>query len=56
MIKEKNEKEYKHVYVYTHMCECASESLCYTPETKATLYVNYTSLKKNKKLNRFGKY
>ena len=37
MIKEKNEKEYKHVCVYTHMCECASESLCSTPETNTTV-------------------
>ena len=42
MIKEKNGKEYKYVYVYAHMCECASESLCYTPETNTTVVATHS--------------
>ena len=31
--------------------EKESESLCYTPETNTTLYINYTSFKTNKQTN-----
>ena len=30
---------------------CITESLCSTPETNTTLYINYTLIKKQKNLN-----
>ena len=34
------------VRMYTRVCIYKTESLCYTPETNTTLYINYPSIKK----------
>ena len=34
------------MYVYIYVCVCMSESFCCTPESNATLQINYTSILK----------
>ena len=34
------------IYVYIYVCVCISESFCCTPESNATLRINYTSILK----------
>ena len=38
-----------YIYIYTHIC--IIETLCCTPEPNTTLYINYTSIKKNSNLD-----
>ena len=35
-----------YIYIYIYIYIYVSESLCCTPETNTTLYINYTSIKK----------
>ena len=41
---EKNIKMYIYVYTYMDISTKSTESLCYTPETNTTLYINYISI------------
>ena len=41
---EKNMKKYIYVYTYIAIPTKSTESLCYTPETNTTLYINYISI------------
>ena len=37
-----------YIYIYIYIYICITESLCCTPETSATLQINYTSIKEKK--------
>ena len=46
-IENNSEKEYIYIYTHIHSFTCITESVCCTPKTNTTLYINYNSVKKN---------